>query len=305
MIRVVLAILLLLPSPVFAWNALGHKVVAEIAWQQLEPNERQSIVDTLHRHPRFAEDFVKKMPTDVAGADNATQDHWAFQHAATWPDQIRGNREYDQPIWHYVDFPLFIGRKRPTTFNLSMRYPTRIDQRDYNVAQATKHSLAAIKSDAGPDVKSIAYCWLFHLVGDMHQPLHSTALVSDQLPDGDKGGNLILLVRGRNLHSLWDNLLGQRHYMRDVDREIIELKADKMLWEVDQRDIDGWILESHEFAKSIVYDPIILEAVRESPLGTKLPPINLPDSYLKEAGRLARQRIVAAGLRLGVLLKGE
>jgi hypothetical protein len=303
MIRAVLVFLILLPSPAFAWNALGHKVVAEIAWQQLVPSERQSIVEVLRRHPRFAEDFVKKMPAEVGTADSATQGHWAFQHAATWPDQIRGNREYDQPIWHYVDFPLFIGRKRPTTFNLSMRYPTRIEQKDYNVAQATKHTLAAIKSDAGPDVKAIAYCWLFHLVGDMHQPLHSTALVCDQFPDGDRGGNDIPLVRGRNLHSLWDNLLGQRHYMRDVEREMAELKADKTLWEADRRNIDGWIAESHDLAKSFVYDPIILKAVSDAQRGSRLAPIDLPESYMKDAGRIARQRIIAAGLRLGALLK--
>ncbi len=176
-----------LATPAFAWNALGHKVVAEIAWQQITPDRRQQIVETFRHHPRFAEDFVAKMPRDVAAGDKATQDHWVFQQAATWPDLIRGNKEYDQPVWHYVDFPYFIG-KRPVPFNLSMEYPTSIPPDEYNVAQATKHSLAAIASDAGPDTKAIAYCWLFHLVGDMHQPLHSTALVCDRFPNGDKGG---------------------------------------------------------------------------------------------------------------------
>jgi hypothetical protein len=33
--------------PAHAWNALGHKVVAEIAWQDLTPEKRQEIVHTL------------------------------------------------------------------------------------------------------------------------------------------------------------------------------------------------------------------------------------------------------------------
>jgi len=296
--KILSCLIIMFPVPAFAWNALGHKVIAEIAWQRLDKSTRQEIVDTLYRHPRFAEDFVKQMPADVASADKATQDHWVFQQAATWPDLIRGNKEYDQPIWHYVDFPYFVG-KRPVPFNLSMKYPTSIPPNEYNVAQATKHSLAAIKSDAGPDVKAVAYCWLFHLVGDMHQPLHSTALVCDRFPNGDKGGNEIPLVRGRNLHSLWDNLLGQRYYMRDVAREVVELKADKKLWKVEQGDIDGWIAESHELAESYVYEPIVLSEVAQP---GRLAPIDLPNSYLKGAGAIARQRVVAAGVRLGGLL---
>src|SRR6478752_4099266 len=46
--------------PAQAWNSLGHKAVAEIAWQQLEPSERQAIVDILRRHPTFATDFQAK-----------------------------------------------------------------------------------------------------------------------------------------------------------------------------------------------------------------------------------------------------
>src|SRR4051812_16627114 len=88
-------------SRAYAWNALGHKVVAEIAWQQLEPSQRQTIVDVLRRHPSFATDFQMKMEEEVnvAKGDKATQDHWIFLQAATWPDLIRKSR-YDHPEWH-------------------------------------------------------------------------------------------------------------------------------------------------------------------------------------------------------------
>jgi hypothetical protein len=52
------------------------------------------------------------------------QDHWIFQQAATWPDLIRGNRDYDQPTWHYVNFPLFLNVERRISVNLSNDYPT-------------------------------------------------------------------------------------------------------------------------------------------------------------------------------------
>jgi S1/P1 Nuclease len=291
-----------LASPACAWNGLGHKVVAEIAWQQLDNPMRQDIVDTLARHPRFAEDFVKKMPEDVATADKSVQDHLVFQQAATWPDIAR-KTDYDRPHWHYIDIPLFDGGERPVKFNLLTGFPTKTEQADYNVDQAAKTCLATLKDSTSAPERAIAYAWLMHLVGDMHQPLHSTALVCDYFPEGDEGGNKVLVVQGHNLHSLWDGLLGTRATMRDVARVTAELKQNGDLWKVDTKpSIDGWIAESHFAAISVVYDSAILEAVREAKPGEKLVPISLSEDYLKTAGQVARQRVVAARLRLGAML---
>jgi hypothetical protein len=62
---------------------------------------------------------------------------------------------------------------------------------------------------------------------------------------------------------------------------------------------------SHNAAASVVYSPDILQAVHNAKPGEKLEPISLSEDYLKAAGQLARQRIVAAGLRLGALLQGS
>jgi hypothetical protein len=84
--------------------------------------------------------------------------------------------------------------------------------------------------------------------------------------------------------------------MRDVQRELAELKANPKLWHVDTRpDVEKWIAESHKLAETMVYDPIILQTVRDTPPGTNLAEIELPEPYMREAGRIARQRIVAAG----------
>jgi hypothetical protein len=299
-----LALLCLCVTPISAWNGLGHKVVAEIAWQQLDAPARQQIVDALRRHPRFAEDFEKKMPDDVATADQSVQDHWVFQQAATWPDMAR-KTQYDQPTWHYINVPLFLDGERRVPFNLSTDYPTKTMQNNGNIVQATKHCLALIADPAASiDARALAYSWLLHLVGDMHQPLHTTALVCNYFPEGDEGGNKVPTVQGKNLHSLWDNLLGRQSKMSDVEREVAKLKEQPEIWNVDTKlDIDGWIAESNDAAKSFAYDPLILAAVREATPGAKLEPISLTTDYLKAAGQLARRRIVAAGMRLGALLK--
>jgi hypothetical protein len=51
--------------------------------------------------------------------------------------------------------------------------------------------------------------YLVHLVGDIHQPLHSVALFNKTFPKGDAGGNLlkVLTLNGTlsNFHSFWDS----------------------------------------------------------------------------------------------------
>lgn len=51
--------------------------------------------------------------------------------------------------------------------------------------------------------------YLVHVVGDIHQPLHSVSLFNETYPSGDRGGNSlkITLLNGtaQNLHSFWDS----------------------------------------------------------------------------------------------------
>lgn len=285
-----LAILFCHVAPVRAWNALGHRVIADIAWQRLTPETQNAITETLRRHPRFDEDFAKQMPADM------DEDRWIFQQAAVWPDIIRGNQEFDHPTWHYVNFPLFVGGTRPLYgVNLSSAYPPIESQREWNVAQAVKFCIETLEGDATPSDKALAYCWLLHLIGDLHQPMHTTALFSDRFPTGDRGGNSIPVIQGKNLHSLWDNLLGRSHTPNDVKQSVAELENNTVLWHINPTDrVEDWIAEGHDLAKSFAYSSETVTAVEAE---GELLSVNLPEPYLKEAGRRARQRVVAAGIR--------
>jgi len=60
--------------------------------------------------------------------------------------------------------------------------------------------------------KAIALSWLFHLVGDVHQPLHTAQLFTVEYPNGDRGGNEICVrvTQGRqatDLHRFWDGVI--------------------------------------------------------------------------------------------------
>ena len=127
-------------------------------------------------------------------------------------------------------------------------------------------------------------------------------------PKGDEGGNKILLTKGKNLHSLWDGLLGTQYYMRNVEKAANELSDrgrfgdvwDSAAAETDPR---KWAEESHKLCESVVYSDAILSEVAIAPDGDKIPPIDLPAEYYKTAGEQARRRIVAAGLRLAAVLR--
>src|SRR4051794_33056830 len=127
-------------------------------------------------------------------------------------------------------------------------------------------------------------------------------------PKGDEGGNKILLTKGKNLHSVWDGLLGRQSYMRNVDKVVKELSNRDRFGEVwntaaNETDPVKWANESHELCKSVVYSQQILEAVKKAPAGEKLQPIELPKGYYTQAGDVARQRVLAAGIRLGAVLR--
>lgn len=66
---------------------------------------------------------------------------------------------------------------------------------------------------------SLMMRYLIHLVGDLHQPLHTSTLFSEykfnsKIRKGDVGGNLIPIFYPKNpnltnLHALWDSGLDQ------------------------------------------------------------------------------------------------
>lgn len=83
-----------------------------------------------------------------------------------------------------------------------------MDRGDYRDSEYYKNitSHFADKSDQ----KSFALRLIIHYSGDIHQPLHTVALVNDKYPAGDQGGNLekVLPVEMGidNFHDVWDSV---------------------------------------------------------------------------------------------------
>jgi S1/P1 Nuclease len=161
-----------------------------------------------------------------------------------------------------------------------------------------------------------------HLVGDLHQPLHAVNGISDTLPDGDKGGNRVL-VTGVNqgapeLHAFWDDLLGKpagadrtTHRPR-LDKDAAA--ADEVIDSVpkvrsrktaDNLDPAEWAKESFDIAKRDAYDlqlePITIDKPPKDPVEELT--TELTDKYDATAKRDAQRQVRLAGHRLALMLK--
>ena len=167
-----LATALLLPAPAFAWGALGHRLVASLAWDDLTPATRRQINTLLAGEPE---------PT-LAGI-------------ASWADDLRDN----DPVlgkktarWHYVN----IG-EHDCEYDLPRDCPG-----GNCVVEAIGAQTAILSDQRRPRAERLqALKFVVHFVGDAHQPLHAGFA-------RDKGGNDIQVNwngNGTNLHTLWDS----------------------------------------------------------------------------------------------------
>jgi len=182
----------LLINPAFAWNFVGHEVIARIAWDRITPEARESIVAILRQHPALEHDLLKGMPADFGDADL-----FAFMVAATWPDIIRDkanpwNATHHHSVWHYINIPIIPEGTDVTLLRGAVTGPMEwVEGTDpANVVQALQKCVTDLADPnlPGPE-KAIALSWYLHLAGDLHQPLHAGTLFDARFPEGDRGGN--------------------------------------------------------------------------------------------------------------------
>lgn len=292
--------ILAIASPAQAWNSLGHKVSASIAWPHLTVDAQTTLIALLEKHPRFDEDFDSELPDDLTDGDRAK---WLLGQAAIWPDIARGfsgeNRaKYHHPTWHYINLPVFLGPSFPVS-----------ESDDVHVIHALKAAVAMIADeDAEDEDKAVALCWIAHLVGDMHQPLHTVALFTpERFSEGDRGGNSIDLAPSSNLHARWDSLIGSSTSVNNIAQRTFEITHADWFAEIEQNAPRSfvpeiWAIDGRELAKQAVYTPEVLTVVEAAEDEDDLPKIDLSEAYLTNAGEVARKQMAKAGLRLAYLL---
>ncbi|MBI2786234.1 MAG: S1/P1 nuclease [Legionella longbeachae] len=249
----------------YAWNALGHKVVAQIAFDNLSPNAKVMC----HKYLR----------SRFHNSPNSS-----FVASATWMDQIRRKQVYWYDGMHYIDIPFSNDQS-----NLPSIEST-------NAVWAIKNATVVFTSKKTNFFdKQLALRMLIHIIGDIHQPLHSITKVSAQLPKGDLGGNLFLLGKnsvGINLHQYWDNGAGfflgrnDEKHVKDMAQEL-EQKWPCALITTETKP-EKWAEMSYQLAVKKVYQ------------------LNFKDipskKYQANSQILVQKQAVYAGCRLAALL---
>jgi hypothetical protein len=180
-----------------------------------------------------------------------------------------------------------------------------------NVVQVIRFGRQEVANkQAERQARAVLLAWLFHNVGDVHQPLHSTALFSRRLfPEGDRGGNSIKTRQVGNLHALWDQFPGQSDTYQAARNKAIAYVNDASFAQIGSEaaavlDAEAWSAESHALAKSAVYSDDVMAALKAMEAGSGVvEQIELLEDYLKTGGQVAERRMVQAGYRLGAVLK--
>jgi len=307
--------LVLFSSTSSAWFNVGHMAVAYVAYQQLTAEKKLLVGKLLKKNPYYNKQWKALIP---AGTPADQRDLMLFMIAATWPDQIKekgsayqndgdtpptdgsawtntGYKDLKQhKYWHFIDTPFTQDNTAPLAAIPSPNAETQI--------AVFRQTLISGKSDP---LKSYDLVWLLHLVGDVHQPLHSTTRIGAGEPDGDHGGNGVKVDAtavgntNKKLHLLWDSLPGDTTDPSAALTAAIAYgkslaPADPVL--AKKMDAADWINESFAIAETSVY---------ASPIGTGDGPFTITQAYMDNAKKIAAERVALAGQRMANLINNE
>ncbi|MET0649395.1 MAG: S1/P1 nuclease [Pyrinomonadaceae bacterium] len=294
---IALALLLTKQTSALAWHDTGHMMVAQVAYLRLSPAAKAK-VDGLLIAPAGRRPLI----TLCAGyymAETCEKTYDPVQ-IAVWMDDFRGdslNSTYD--MWHYIDF-------RPIWDGIPER--TNVGAEPENVLSRLNWAINTLRKGTGSnkaDAETLGF--LYHLVGDVHQPLHTATRYSASNPNGDAGGNGFKLqmpgeTRPSSLHFFWDSAAGQfgQSPKRPLDQAgkdrilslaqaaMTEFPAESM---PEWKDLDPhtWVVESNTLAREVVY-----KNITEGGEPSK--------AYTDAAQKLMRKRIALAGYRLAGVL---
>jgi hypothetical protein len=290
-----------------AWDDTGHKISAYIAWQQMTPAVREQVIKILLAAPEDAQLSTFYLP--YRSQSDETKKREFFMTAATWPDIIRDRlfetryKKYHHSNWHYSD--TFWTVKDGKVELLSMG-----DESGKAIDMIAEFNKVERDPQASPAQKALGIAWLEHLIGDIHQPLHASARVTDLEPKGDQGANLFLLTpKGTaradqlDLHWFWDSIIGRNlpnskdkcdtDYIDPIAKDIMKkYPYAKEQTRLNAGNFAEWKKESFEIASTQIFPADLKRNQMPS------------DKYKKNALRIAEERLALAGYRMGDLFNG-
>src|ERR1700693_516647 len=293
----------------WGWGCEGHQVVALIAEKHLNPRALAAALQVLEAGP-ISPDLRRFC--NANGLD-------AFADSSTWADDERSVRR-DTAGWHFLDIP-----RSASKGEIAQYCPPSTGC----VTSAIADQLAVLRNlGASAQARADALRYVIHLIGDLHQPLHTTT-------NDDRGGNCVPVAffghtpeetnpakedYRPNLHGVWDTDIIEhfahgRTAQQIADELDSKFKEQIPAWKSEPVDLVSWTWESHQVAEDTAYGDLPTKVPVETPR-----PINtytdddhisirmlklreqLDDDYQKAVEGVIQERLTKAGVRLAAVL---
>ncbi len=231
---------------VFAWSSTGHGIVGDIAYRYLSPLAKSRV--------------------------NYYIQGRSVHQACTWMDSVKSIRAYKYLTpRHYVDIDK--GATYDTTSTSDVVYElNRIlgelsHMNNLNDSMITQYTLE-----------------LFHLVGDIHQPLHC----GYGTDGGGNGTQVTFLGQPTNLHSAWDYSLISFGNVNLFSCLAANHFTQSEIQTIQQINVFGWMNESMQLVDTCYY-----------PENSN----NLDSNYMTTRLPIVQQQLLKAGIRLAYVLE--
>jgi len=271
--------------PAFSWGDDGHKAIALIAQRCLTPDTKNKVTAMLAADP-----------------DNLTKHDIASE--ATWADKYRdeNNRQdhYEQTKnWHFTDIEIdhpdlvaaCFGRKPLPPGTLASNGDP--EECAVDKIEQFQAELSAVNTDA--EERLVALKFILHLVGDIHQPLHSS-------DNHDQGGNRVKVIVDGFAHSARDELHGfwDTQFVDGIATPPAAL-ADQLFTQIGADDAGEWATGTPDDWAMEAYKIGVADAYGSPPL-SKNGTHHLSADYVDPAEVDVRLQLSRAGIRLAHVL---
>jgi len=205
-----------LPFQSLAWGVIGHRVIGEIAFMNLNAKARKEI-------------------RKILGTESIAM-------TSTWADFVKSDPSYDYLYnWHFININETLNQVQ---FTERLRNDTAVDA--YTKLTMIIDSLKSKKLDAN---KKLMYLkLLIHIAGDLHQPMHVGHL-------SDLGGNRTRVQwfnQNSNLHRIWDEQLVEFQQLSYTEYAAMlnhTKKAQRLAWQ--KQPLAEWMFETYQHCQKI------------------------------------------------------
>ena len=316
-----------LTTSAHAWDHPGHMTTAAIAYTEVE-RQRPELIEAIGllflAHPHAGPLWVA---AGEAKGEEATRRK--FIECGRWADDIKFTAP-DEPTWHMARWAIVEDGAPPEVTEAA---EARQGRPAGQAIEALTLNFAMLSNpEASPKERAQALCWVFHIMGDLHQPMHVSDLFSTDFPTGNGGATMSYVHDPVTdapipLHILWDSNALRVASLEEVDRatrEFTQRHPRSSFPELQENAIGDpavfveWARESHQIALDWAYDLETLpdpnkdqdtdallknmvnyiltgeSHVEEAP--------QLPDGYWEDLQFTAERRITLAGYRIADLI---